>query len=195
MGNALYKQRANPTVQYDEVPLNPIEPMSPDYPIALTTYRVTEHYLSGPMSRFDSWLNELQPAMFVELSPELARERGIAHGDWVVVSSPRSSIEARAMVTPRIVPLKVAGRTVHQVGLPIHFGYSGEIAGSAANELAAMMTDPNVSMHESKAFVCQVRKGRLGVASDVPSVPVAPRAQEEPMAGTLTQAQPEGRNA
>jgi len=195
VSNALYKQRADPTVMYDEVPLNPIEPMSADFPIVLTTYRITEHYLSGPMSRFDSWLNELQPAMFAELSPELARERGIAHGDWVLLTSPRGAIEARAMVTPRVKPLHVNGRTLHQVGLPIHFGYAGEVAGSQANELTAMMLDSNVSMHESKAFACQIVKGRLSRSSDVPSTPVARRAQEAPMAGTLTQAQPEGRNA
>ncbi len=195
VGNALYKQRADPTVQYDQVPLNPIEPMNPDYPIVLTTYRLTEHYLSGPMSRFDSWLNELQPAMFVEMSPQLADEKGIAHGDWVLISSPRSAIEARAMVTPRMTPLTVAGRTLHQVGLPIHFGYTGEVTGSSENELTAMMTDSNVSMHEAKAFVCQIQKGRLAVPTDIPSVPVAPRAQETPMAGTATQAQPEGRTA
>ena len=195
VSNALYKQRADPTVMYDEVPLNPIEPMSADFPIVLTTYRITEHYLSGPMSRFDSWLNELQPAMFAELSPELARERGIEHGDWVLLTSPRGAIEARAMVTPRVKPLHVNGRTLHQVGLPIHFGYAGEVAGSQANELTAMMLDSNVSMHESKAFACQIVKGRLSRSSDVPSTPVARRAQEAPMAGTLTQAQPEGRNA
>ncbi len=195
VSNALYKQRADPTVMYDEVPLNPIEPMNADFPIVLTTYRITEHYLSGPMSRFDSWLNELQPAMFAELSPELARERGIEHGDWVLLTSPRGAIEARAMVTPRVKPLHVNGRTLHQVGLPIHFGYAGEVAGSQANELTAMMLDSNVSMHESKAFACQIVKGRLSRSSDVPSTPVARRAQEAPMAGTLTQAQPEGRNA
>jgi len=195
VSNALYKQRPDPTVMYDEVPLNPIEPMNPDFPIVLTTYRVTEHYLSGPMSRFDSWLNELQPAMFAELSPELARERGIEHGDWVLLTSPRSAIEARAMVTPRIKPLHVNGRTLHQIGLPIHFGYTGEVTGSSENELTAMMLDANVSMHEAKAFVCQIAKGRLSRPSDIASTPVAPRAQEEPMAGTLTQAQPEGRNA
>jgi len=193
--NALYKQRANPTVLYEEVPLNPIEPMSPDYPVVLTTYRVTEHYLSGPMSRFDSWLNELQPAMFAEMSPELAREHGIAHGDWVLISSPRSTIEARAMVTPRIKPLTVSGRIVHQVGLPIHFGWAGEVAGSSENELTAMMLDPNASMHEAKAFACQIHKGRLAQPSDTPSAPVAPRAQAAPMAGTPAQAQPEGRTA
>jgi len=195
VGNALYKQRSNPMAQLDQVPMNPVMPMDDEYPIVLTTYRLTEHYLSGPMSRFDSWLNELQPAMFVEMSPELAAERGVAHGDWVLISSPRSTIEARAMVSPRIQPLRVDGRVMHQVGLPIHFGYSGEVAGSQANELSAIESDPNVSMHESKAFTCQIRKGRLDQPSDIPSVPVAPRAQAEPMAGTAHQAQPEGRTA
>ena len=73
------------------------------------TFRLTEHYLSGPMSRFNSWLNELQPEMFVELSPELAAERGIEHGGWLMVRSPRGDIEARAMVTRRLKPLRVAG--------------------------------------------------------------------------------------
>jgi len=195
VGNALYKQRTNPMVQFDQVPLNPMAPMDPAFPLVVTTYRLTEHYLSGPMSRFDSWLNELQPAMFVEMSPELAAERGVTHGDWVTISSPRATIEARAMVSPRIQPLRVGGRIVHQVGLPIHFGYSGEVTGSNANELAAMESDPNVSMHEAKAFTCQIRKGRLEHPSDVPSVPVAPRPQIAPMAATPHQAQPEGRQA
>ena len=195
VGNALYKQRTNPMAQFDQVPLNPMAPQDPEFPLVVTTYRLTEHYLSGPMSRFDSWLNELQPAMFVEMSPELATERGVAHGDWVTISSARSTIEARAMVSPRIRPLRVGGRVVHQVGLPVHYGYSGEVAGSNANELAAMESDPNVSMHESKAFTCQIRKGRLARPSDVPSVPVAPRAQAAPMAATPDQAQPEGRRA
>jgi len=195
VGNALYKQRTNPMAQFDQVPLNPMAPQDPEFPLVVTTYRLTEHYLSGPMSRFDSWLNELQPAMFVEMSPELAAERGVAHGDWVTIRSARSTIEARAMVSPRIRPLRVGGRVVHQVGLPIHYGYSGEVAGSNANELAAMESDPNVSMHESKAFTCQIRKGRLARPSDVPSVPVAPRAQAAPMAATPDQAQPEGRRA
>jgi len=195
VGNALYKQRTNPMAQFDQVPLNPMAPQDPEFPLVVTTYRLTEHYLSGPMSRFDSWLNELQPAMFVEMSPELAAKRGVAHGDWVTISSARSTIEARAMVSPRIRPLRVGGCVVHQVGLPIHYGYSGEVAGSNANELAAMESDPNVSMHESKAFTCQIRKGRLARPSDVPSVPVAPRAQAAPMAATPDQAQPEGRRA
>jgi formate dehydrogenase major subunit len=196
LDKSLYPQRTNPTAEIAESPLNPMaSPADPAYPVIATTYRLTEHYLSGPMSRFDSWLNELQPAMFVEMSPQLAEERSIEHGDWVVVSSPRGEIEARAMVTPRLHTLNIQGKPVHQIGVPIHFGYSGEVTGGQANELIPIVTEPNVSMHEGKAFMCQVRKGRLAEPSDVPSEPVAKRPQEEPMAGTPHQAQPEGRTA
>jgi formate dehydrogenase major subunit len=194
--NALYRQQVNPAALVPDSPLNPVTPgVETEFPIVGTTYRVTEHYLSGPMSRFNSWLNELQPAMFVEMSPALAAERGVAHGDWVVVSSRRGSIEARAMVTPRIRPLRVQGRVVHQVGLPIHYGWAGEVAGSAANELIPIVLDPNVSMHEGKAFACEVRPGRLEHRSTMPSVPVARRPDYAPMAGTPDSAKPEGRKA
>lgn len=194
--NTLYRQRENPAAQVERSALNAIaEPGDPDYPIVATNYRLTEHYLSGPMSRFDSWLNELQPAMFVEISPELAAEREIEHGGWLTVTSPRGAIEARAMVTPRIRPLQVHGRTLHQIGIPIHFSYAGEVTGGAVNELTSTTSDPNVSMHEAKVFTCQVLKGRLSQPSDMPDVAVAPRAQEEPMAGTPREAQPEGRTA
>src|SRR5205085_10948937 len=117
----------------------------------------------------------------VEMSPALADERGIAHGDWVILTSPRGAIEARAMVTPHLTPLRVQGRSVHQIYLPIHYGYAGEVAGSAANELLPIVSDPNVSMH----------KGRLAQPSDVPSAQVHPRPRPEPMPGTERQAQPE----
>jgi len=147
------------------------------------------------MSRFDSWLNELQPEMFVEMSVELAAERDIAHGEWVVVTSKRGAIEARAMVTPRVRSLRIQGQTIHQLGIPIHFGWAGEVAGSQANDLTSIVSDANVSMHEGKAFTCQVQKGRLASPSDVPSKTVAPRPQPAPMADTNHQAQPEGRTA
>ncbi len=194
--NGLYTQQENPTVLLDAAPLNPLAPPEdPEYPIVATTYRLTEHYLSGPMSRFDSWLNELQPEMFVEMGHELAAARGIVHGDWVLVTSKRGAIEARAMVTPRLHTLHIQGKTVHQIGLPIHFGWAGEIAGSQANDLTSILSDANVSMHEGKAFTCQVQKGRLAVRSDIASMDVAPRPQTAPMANTNHQAQPEGRTA
>jgi formate dehydrogenase major subunit len=194
--NPLYQQRENPTATRHDAPLNAMAaPGDPDFPLVGTNYRLTEHYLSGPMSRFDSWLNELQPAMFAEISPELARERGITHGDWVVVSSRRGSIEARALVTPRMPSLKVAGQTLHQVGLPIHFSWAGEVAGGMANDLTSIVTDPNVSIHEAKSFTCNIRPGRLERGSLVPSETVAPRPRPEPMPDTGSQAQPEGRTA
>jgi formate dehydrogenase major subunit len=117
------------------------------------------------MSRFVPWLAELQPAGFVELSPELAGELGVATGDWVVVSTLRGETEARALVTERLAPLVVDGRTVHQVGMPWHFGYSGLATGGIANDLTALIEDPNSRIHEAKAFTCAVRKGRLGGAA------------------------------
>src|SRR5882724_7394574 len=97
--NTLVRQQSDPLTVVPADPMNPIVPPGdPAYPLIATTYRLTEHYLSGPMSRFDSWLGELQPEMFVEISPELAGERGVANGDWVVVSTPRGEIESRALV-------------------------------------------------------------------------------------------------
>lgn len=196
LANSLYSQRTNPAAKVDESHLNPIaDPADPAYPVVATTYRLTEHYLSGGMSRFDSWLNELQPAMFAEISPQLASERGVEHGDWIIINSPRGEIEARAMVTPRLRPLIVNGRTLHQIGLPIHFGYSGEVTGSQANELIPITLDPNVSMHEGKTLMCQVRKGRLAQPSDIPSVALARRPSAKPMKETPFEAQPEGGSA
>jgi formate dehydrogenase major subunit len=193
--NLLYDTHSHPILREYESELNQLAlKVDPAYPIVATTYRLTEHYLSGPMSRFNSWLNELQPEMFVELSPELARERGIEHRGWMVVETPRGKIEARAMVTRRMHPLKVAGRTVHQIGLPIHWGYAGETVGAITNDLTALVTGPNVSMHEAKAFSCNVRSGRLEAGRTATAVPVAPRANRaEPVPETPRWAQPEGR--
>ena len=191
--NPLYRQQTNPTMELYDVPLNPkVPPLDPDFPIVATTYRVTEHYLSGPMSRFNSWLNELQPEMFIELSPELAAERGIRHGDWMVVWNVRGRIEARAMVTKRIRPLRIEGRTVHQIGVPLHWGFAGETLGGMANDLTAIVTDPNVSMHEGKTFQCQVARGRAAMHRDSP-LPMAPRPTNGSAPETPRPEQPEGK--
>jgi formate dehydrogenase major subunit len=144
------------------------------------------------MSRFNSWLNELMPEMFVELSPELAAERGIEHGGWLVVRSPRGAIEARAMVTRRLRPLKVRGQVMHQIGMPFHWGFAGETVGSIANDLTSLVADPNVSMHEGKVFVCQVTAGRLEGAPRRPTEPFAPWPTRDRVPDTPKSAQPEG---
>jgi len=134
----------------------------PAYPYVLTTYRLTEHHTAGGMSRWLQWLAELQPEMFCEVSPELAAERGLINGGWATISTARAVIEARVLVTARISPLRVRGRTVHQIGLPYHWGSSGLVRGDSANELIAFVADPNVSIQESKAFTGNISPGRRG---------------------------------
>src|SRR5579875_2615908 len=161
--NALYRQQSNPTALYFRGRAdNRLSPLGDErYPIVVTTYRLTEHHVSGPMTRWMPWLNALQPALFAELSPELAEERGIKHGSWLIISTPRGEIEARAMVTRRMRPLRVNGKTIHQIGLPFHWGFQGKVRGSITNDLAHMVLEPNVSIEEAKAFMCDVRPGRL----------------------------------
>ncbi len=183
----------NPTARYFDGPDNQIaHTPSAQHPIVACTFRMTEHYLSGPMSRFNSWLNELMPAMFVEISPELAGEKNIENGGWMTVASPRGAIEARALVTRRMKPLPVEGRIVHQIGIPFQWGYSGEIVGSSVNDLIPMTADSNVSMHETKVFACDVRAGRSPNQPVKPSVQPVPWANRDRIPDTPDGAQPEG---
>jgi formate dehydrogenase major subunit len=157
--NPLYKQQTSPVFKYWQETGNKLAKMGdPQFPYVLTTYRLTEHYLAGGMSRWLPWLTELQPELFVEISPELAQEKGIKNLDWCRISSPRTQIRAKALVTRRIRPFTIDGKVIHQVGMPWHWGYEGLSTGDIVNELTALVADPNVSMHEGKAFVCNVEK-------------------------------------
>jgi formate dehydrogenase major subunit len=126
----------------------------------MTTYRLTEHHTAGGMSRFVPYLAELQPEMFCEVSPELAAERSLVNGGWATVATERAAIEARVLVTDRMRPLRVNGRTVHQVGLPYHWGSRGLARGDSANDLFPIVLDPNVHIQEVKAATCDIRPGR-----------------------------------
>jgi len=166
VGNLVYPNQQNsPVYKYFDRPDNPLAPAGdPNFPYVLTTYRLTEHYLSGTMSRWLPWLAELQPELFVELSPELAAQKGISNLDIVRVSTPRATISAKALVTGRLRPFTLDDghgnmRTVHQVGMPWHWGYQGVAQGAIVNSLSSLVMDPNVSMHEGKAFVCNLEKG------------------------------------
>lgn len=162
--NPLYAQQANPTSKEYPRPDNPMNPSPPQhsdtYPYVFTTSRLTEHHTAGGMSRFVARLAELQPEMFIEVSPELARERGLEAGGWATIVTSRSAIEARVLVTDRLTPLKVEGRTVHQVWLPYHWGEGGLVTGDSANDLIGINLDPNVLIQESKVGTCDVRPGR-----------------------------------
>ncbi len=130
----------------------------PRFPHILTTYRLTEHHTAGGMSRWLPWLAELQPEGFVELSPELAGELGIATGDMVAIGTLRGEVATRALVTARLQPLRIDGRILHQVGMPWHFGTGGLARGASANDLVPLIEDPNSRIHQGKALTCNVRK-------------------------------------
>jgi formate dehydrogenase major subunit len=157
--NLVYEQQKNPATIVWDMPGNPYAKVAdPDYPHVLSTYRLTEHHLSGTMSRWLPWLAELQPELFCEISPEHAGEIGVRNTDWVRISTPRGSIRAKALVTGRIRPYHLRDKVVHHVGLPWHWGYKGVVSGDVVNNLSALVGDPNVTIHEAKVFVCNVVK-------------------------------------
>jgi formate dehydrogenase major subunit len=160
VGNRLYGMDASPTRQLSHRPENRYNDDGERYPYVVTTYRLTEHHTAGGMSRFVGRLAELQPEPFCEVSPALASERGLVHGEWATVSSARGAIEVRVLVTDRIRPLTVQGRAIHQVGLPYHWGWRGISTGDAANDLFPLVLDPNVHIQEVKAATCDIRAGR-----------------------------------
>jgi formate dehydrogenase major subunit len=130
-----------------------------EYPIVCSTYRVTEHWQAGQMTRNLPWLVELMPELFVEMSEELAAELGIENADWVTVESKRGSLQAKAMITKRFKPYRMNGQTVHQIGLPWHWGFTGLSTGDSANVLSPHVGDANTMIPEFKAFLVRVKKG------------------------------------
>jgi formate dehydrogenase major subunit len=163
--NPLYGQQHNPVRQAFSRERNRYHPDAGErgsdvFPFVLTTYRLTEHFTAGGMSRWVPYLAELQPAMFCEVSPELAAERGLEHDGWATIVTARNAIEARVLVTDRMRPITVQGRTIHQIGIPFHWGPNGLSRGDAANELTSIALDPNVHIQEVKALTADIRPGR-----------------------------------
>jgi formate dehydrogenase major subunit len=160
--NPVYEQQRNPVAKIWEVAGNPYHEAADaeKYPIVVSTYRLTEHYLSGTMSRWLPWLAELMPELFIEMSPELAQERSVKNGDWVTVVTARGEVEGRALVTRRMRPFVIDGKTVHEIGIPWHWGYQGLASGDVTNDISALVADPNVSIHEGKVFSGNLRAGR-----------------------------------
>jgi formate dehydrogenase major subunit len=158
--NALYAQQSNPGRRVLEQGANPINPTGSDvFPFVFTSYRLTEHHTAGGMSRTLPYLSELQPEPFCEISPRLARERGLEHGGWATVVTARSAIEVRVLVSERIRSLRVGGRWVEQVGLPYHWGRNGISTGDSQNDLVNVQTDPNVYIQD-KVGTCDIQPGR-----------------------------------
>ena len=128
------------------------------FPYVGTTYRCSEHWQTGVMTRSLPWLVELMPDMYVEMGEDLAVEKGISNGDTVIVSSARGEIQAVAVVTRRLQPLQVDGKTIHHIGVLNHWGYSGMSTGDSGNILTPHVGDANTTIPEYKTFLCNVRR-------------------------------------
>ncbi len=158
--NLMNAQRMNPTAPVYGTKADAHATCDARFPFVATTYRVSEHWQTGLMTRTQPWLLELQPQVFVEMSEELAKLKGIKNGERVKVASARAGLECTAIVTPRFKPFKIAGNTIHQVGLPWHYGWRWPEDGKeeSANLLTPPTGDPNTRIPETKAFMVNVSK-------------------------------------
>ncbi|MBK4141701.1 molybdopterin-dependent oxidoreductase [Corynebacterium macginleyi] len=165
--NVLYKQQQSPTRLTIKRPDNlqrpePGMPGAEVFPFVFSTYRLTEMYTSGAMSRRLPFLAELQPGLFCEVDKDLAPKRGLENGEWATIISPRGVIEAQVLVTDRMQMLTINGEEFHQIGLPFHYGESETtaVAGDGANDLLGLTLEPNVFIQNSKIGACDIQPGR-----------------------------------
>ncbi len=132
------------------------------FPIVGTTYRVSEHWQAGAMTRNLPWLSELVPDVFVEIGVDLAQQKGIENGNRVIVETARGKMEGYALVTRRFEPFQLHDKVVHEIGIIWHFGYNGLVQGDSANVLTPHIGDANTMIPEFKAFLCNVFKKEGG---------------------------------
>jgi formate dehydrogenase major subunit len=157
--NLMSAQHNSPIITTFKSDMDKVASADPKYPLVLTTYSATEHWCSGTMSRWQAWLTEAMPQVYVEMSEELAAERSLKNGEWVTVSSARGSLDAVAMVTPRLQPLMVGGKMTHTVGMPYNYGWLyPKDNGDTCNLLTVFVGDGNAGTPEYKACMVNIRK-------------------------------------
>ena len=136
---------------------------APDFPYVATTYRLTEHFHFWTKHALINAI--LQPEEFIEIGEALAKEKGIEQGGWVRLTSKRGVIVCKAYVTKRIRPLMVDGKPTHVIGVPIHWGFTGQARkGYGANTLTPSVGDANTQTPEFKAFLVNIEKTSAPVA-------------------------------
>ncbi len=158
--NPFSAQLNNPTAPIYDTKADAYATCDPRFPYVGTTYRVSEHWQTGVMTRWQPYLLELQPQMFVEMSEELAELKQIENGQRVKVVSARGSVACTAVVSKRFKPFLIEGTTIHEVGLPWHFGwrFPRTSVEESANLLTPSSGDPNTRIPETKAFMVNVVK-------------------------------------
>ncbi|KLT15143.1 formate dehydrogenase [Neobacillus vireti] len=157
--NPMFKQQSNPMMRPLELQEIQKSGDAKDFPYVLTTYMVTEQFLSGGVTRNTPQLNELMPSNFAEISTTLAKKLGVKSGDPVTISTARGKVTIDAMVTERIQTLKVDGKDIEVIGVPWGWGYKGLVHGESINKVTNSAADPNTGTPEYKACSCNLTKG------------------------------------
>lgn len=194
--NLLFTRQNVPGLVIIKDPLNEISPAGdPAYPTVMTTYHMTEHWLTGSMTRHIPWLCQLMPVSFVEISPELAEAHGIKTGAWIQVKSPRATEQRKALVTPRIRIGHVDGKPATVVGSFVCSGYKGIVCDPITNDFSPAIMSPAGNIPAYKAFTVSISQGDLQKLEKFQCAPVEyPDAMKNPIPDTPWPAQPEGRS-
>ena len=157
--NPMSSQRINPAAEIFKSDMDKVASASDKFPYVCTTYSCTEHWCTGALTRWQAWLLEAMPELYVEIGDELARELKIKNGERIKVTSIRGEAPCVAMVTKRFKPFQVEGKTVHQVGLPFNYGWLfPKDGGDSTNVLTPTVGDANTFCPEYKAFMVNVEK-------------------------------------
>jgi len=158
--NPLSSQLINPAAEIFKSDMDKVANASEKFPYVCTTYSCTEHWCTGALTRWQAWLLEMQPELYVEIGEKLAREKGIKNGQRIKVSSIRGEAPCIAMVTKRFKPFRVEGKEVHQVGMPFNYGwlFPKDSTSDSTNMLTPTVGDANTFCPEYKAFMVNVEK-------------------------------------
>jgi formate dehydrogenase major subunit len=164
--NILHPKMAhNPMVKYPRVKSHQPIGLVADFPYVLMTSTVAEHWCAGSTTRNIPWLNELMPEPTIEIPKSLGAKLGVKSGDLVEVSTARGSLTVKAVVTPRMKPLKANGQEVTIVWMPYNWGFQGLSTGVSVNHLTIDANDPGAGTQETKACLVNVVKAAPGAAS------------------------------
>jgi len=158
--NPMSSQLINPAAEIFKSDMDKVANANEKFPYVCTTYSCTEHWCTGALTRWQAWLLEMQPELYVEIGDQLAKEKGIKNGQRIKVTSIRGEAPCIAMVTKRFKPFVVEGKTVHQVGMPFNYGWlfpEGSTSDST-NMLTPTVGDANTFCPEYKAFMVNVEK-------------------------------------
>ena len=100
----------------------------------------------------------LQPEQFVEIGEALAKEKGIRNGEKIRVRSNRGRDRREGGGDEADQAAHRGGKTIHTVGIPIHWGFEGLANRVPRQHAQPFVGDANVQTPEFKAFIVNVEK-------------------------------------